>query len=74
MTLLGGERGLVRLMILAGDKRSLKAEIRQLERKEIQLQTELTALSFPSYTMEKRIRESLDWVRKGETVYKFSAP
>ena len=72
LTLLGGERGLIRLLILNSDRNALKREIVQMEKRDLQLQGELASLSSPSFTMEKRIRETLDWVKKGETVYKFS--
>jgi cell division protein FtsB len=72
-TLCLGDRGLVKTVTLLRDRAAVRAELVRLETHRTELEAELRRYSSDSATIERVARESLDWVRRGETVYKFPA-
>ncbi len=71
LTLMPGDRGLVRLISLLRDRAALRTEITRLEARTVALQEELRTLTSDSATLERLAREKLDLARRGEVVYKF---
>src|ERR1043166_2678045 len=72
-TLCLGDRGLIKLIGLLRGRAAVRAELVELERHRIDLEAQLRLFTTDSATIEKTARESLDWVRHGEIVYKFPA-
>ncbi len=70
-TLLGGDRGLIRLIGLLRDRAALQAEITRLTARSTQLERDARNYASDEATIEKVAREELDLIRRGETVYKF---
>ena len=70
-TILGGDRGLVRLIGLVRDRSALRAEIVRLQARRAALEHDARAFATDAETIEKSAREELDLIRRGETVYKF---
>lgn len=70
-TLCLGDRGLIRLVSLLRDRAAVQTELIRLEAHRADLARQLRLYTADSATIEKVARESLDWVRRGETVYKF---
>ena len=70
-TLLGSDRGLVRLISLWRDRAGLVSEIQGLEKSCSTLSADYGRLTSDPFALEKLIREDLDWGRRSETVYKF---
>lgn len=70
-TLFGGNRGLYRLAIVLHDRTALQQEIQGLVARRAALKTELHNYTSDPATLEKFVREQLDMVKPGETVYKF---
>lgn len=70
-TLLGGDRGLISLIPLLHDRATLKKDIQELIARRTQLTTDLHHYTSDPATVEKIVRERLDMVKRGETVYKF---
>lgn len=70
-TLLGGDRGLIRLIGLLRDRSAVRAEITRLTARRVALERDARAYATDAETIEKVAREELDLIRRGETVYKF---
>ena len=70
-TLFGGDRGLFRLAIVLHDRAALQTDVQELIEKRMRLETELRSYTTDPATVEKLVREQLDMVKPGETVYKF---
>ena len=70
-TLVGGNRGLYRLAIVLHDRSVLQREIQGLVARRATLKTDLRNYTSDQATVEKFVREQLDMVKPGETVYKF---
>jgi len=71
VTLCLGDRGLIKLVGLLRDRAAVRAELVRLETHHTELEAEYRRYTTDPATIEKVARESLDWVRRGETVYKF---
>ena len=69
LTILPGNRGLIRLIGLARDRAAINAELAGMEEKRIVLEKELRQLATDQATIDRLIREELGWVRRNETVY-----
>ncbi len=74
VTLFGGNRGLYRLAIVLHDRAALQREVQELVARHAMLKTELRDYTSDLATVEKFVREQLDMVKPGETVYKFPSP
>lgn len=70
-TLFGGDRGLYRLSIVLHDRAALQRTVQELIARHAMLETELRHYTSDPATVEKFVREQLDMVKPGETVYKF---
>jgi cell division protein FtsB len=70
-TLCTGDRGLFKLAGLLHDRASIEKEVRDLDARKERLKRDLASCTSDPVTIEKLARESLDMVKKGETVYKF---
>lgn len=72
-TLCLGDRGLIKLIGLLHDRSAMRSELLELERHRVDLEIQLRRYTSDGPTIDKTARESLDWVRRGEVVYKFPA-
>jgi cell division protein FtsB len=70
-TLLVGQRGLIRLAGVLHDRAAIQKDIQELTARQAKLEAQLTAYTSDPGTIEKIVREQLDMVKRGETVYKF---
>ncbi len=71
LTLFGYDRGLLRLIGLMSDRATLRNEMARLETRCIELDNDLKRYTTDPFTIEKIIREELDWGKRGERVYRF---
>jgi|SRR6266508_6078006 len=69
-----GQRGLLHLWELRQEQRALEADVFALLRENEDLRDRLTRLQTDDEFLEKVAREELNFVRKGELVYRFRDP
>ena len=70
-TLLGGDRGLIQLVVVLSDRSALRTDLDHLKTRKIFLDSELKKHTTDRKEIERIAREQLDMVKKGESVYKF---